>query len=264
VPGGGLLRDGTRWVLLVALLQAPLFGLGAARIAQAVRPRLVGLGVVTLLLLAPVALAPDLAGGLSGLLRAVGFPEEYAVARAALQDAVESRPDGGGDVLLLPYSSYRAPSWNEGRRTLDPLGRYLTPDFLQSDDLYVSGRLVPGEDRRAERVGEILAEGGSPTETAALLRAEGIAWVVLDREAEASVGDAAPSLDVPQDDVLLEGKRLAVWGLPGPVRETDDGAARVALTLAWGAAGATLVLMLAGRCTASVRRRRSRRPVRAG
>ena len=36
----------------------------------------------------------------------------------------------GADVVLLPFSSFRAPEWNDGRKVLDPLGRYLEPDFV--------------------------------------------------------------------------------------------------------------------------------------
>ena len=40
---------------------------------------------------------------------------------------------------MLPFTSYRAPAWNGGRKVLDPLGRYLAPDYLADDELGVSG-----------------------------------------------------------------------------------------------------------------------------
>ena len=32
-----------------------------------------------------------------------------------------------GDLLVLPFTSYRAPTWNGYRKVLDPVGRFLTP-----------------------------------------------------------------------------------------------------------------------------------------
>ncbi|WP_445256709.1 hypothetical protein [Nocardioides aurantiacus] len=261
VPGAGLLRDGTRWVALLAPLLASLTGLGVARAAAAVRPAVagpvVGTVVGTVLVLAPLALAPDVAAGLGGRLRAVDYPAEHAAARASLDRAVAARSGGAGDVLLLPFSSYRAPSWNGDRRVLDPLGRYLRPDFLQSDDLYVSGRRVAGEDPRAARVARVLEQGGAPAVVGRRLRAEGIGWVVLDLEAQRQVGAAVPSLPVVAEDdprVVHAGTRLRVWELPGPVARDVDGVPVVPVAGAWGLAG--LVLVVAG---VSVVRRGPRR-----
>ncbi|ROR91420.1 hypothetical protein [Nocardioides aurantiacus] len=265
VPGAGLLRDGTRWVALLSPWLASLVGLGVARAARAVRPAAAGLAVGTLLVLAPVALAPDVAGGLGGRLVPVEYPAEHAAARAALDRAVAVRDGGGGDVLLLPFSSYRAPSWNGGRRVLDPLGRFLAPDFLQSDDLYVSGRRVAGEDPRAARVARVLERGGAPGVVAGRLRAEGIGWVVLDREAQARLGDAVPTLAAPAYDdprVVHEGRLLVVWELPGPVAEGVDGVPAAPVAGAWVAAGLVLLLALGAVARHGRRTRRSVHPER--
>ena len=260
VPGAGLLRDGTRWVALLAPLLASLSGLGVARAAAAVRPGAVGLVVGTVLVLAPLALAPDVAAGLGGRLQAVDYPAEHAAARASLGRASATRSGGGGDVLLLPFSSYRAPSWNGDRRVLDPLGRYLRPDFLQSDDLYVSGRRVAGEDPRAARVARVLEGGGAPDAVARRLRAEGIGWVVLDLEAQRQVGAAVPSLPVVAEDdprVVHAGRLLRVWELPGPVARDVDGVPAVPVAGAWGVAGLVLVVAGIGVLRRGARRRRA-------
>ncbi len=78
VPGAGLVRDGSRYVALVAPLLALLFGLGVARVAAAVPIRLLGVSVATGLVLSPVALMPDAVWGLSGQLRAVSYPARSA------------------------------------------------------------------------------------------------------------------------------------------------------------------------------------------
>lgn len=242
VPGAGLLRDGTRWVALLAPLQASLFGLGVERVTAEVRPVALGLGVGTMLVLSPVALAPGTAGGLGGRLQPVDYPAEYAAARGALAEAVRARP-GGGDVLLLPFSTYRAPSWNGDRRVLDPLGRYLGPDFLQADDLYVSGRLVAGEDPRAARVGRLLGEGGPPEQLTTRLRAEGIGWVARDRQAAGLLQGAAPDLAPPaagDAGLVHKGELLTVWELPGAVAQDVDGVPSGPVVAAWVAAALAL------------------------
>ena len=150
VPGAGLFRDGSRFIALLAPVQALLFGLGAARLVAAVRLPALGTTLATALVLAPVALMPDAAWGLSGHLRAVDYPDELAVARAAVEH--DREVGRNGDLLSLPFTSYRRPEWNHGRRTLDPVGRYFPVDYLASDTLVVSGQVVPGEDARATRV----------------------------------------------------------------------------------------------------------------
>ncbi len=253
VPGAGLLRDGTRVLALAAPLQALLFGCGVARIAAAPM-RGLGVSLGTVLVLAPVTLMPDGALGLTGRLDAVAFPGEYTTARLALEDSRSAEHDG--DVLLLPFTSYRRPDWNDGRRTLDPLGRYFPVDYLASDTLVVSGQEIAGEDLRARRVGEHLASlDGRELEQA--LAGEGIGWVVADHaaaEALAAVGADddryGTEVDLPDAAVLHRGSRLTVWQLPPGDEAVRSPADRVPfvvlLALAWSlAAGAVGVALVA-------------------
>ncbi len=149
VPGAGLVRDGARMLALCAPLLASTAGYGAAALTRrlgAPAPRAaIGLALV----LAPVAAMPDAAFGEAGRLQAVDYPAGYLEAR----DRVAERYADGqrGDVLLLPLSSYRAPQWNGGRKVLDPVGRLLPADYVASDQLSVSGRLLAGEDPRVDR-----------------------------------------------------------------------------------------------------------------
>jgi hypothetical protein len=262
VPGAGLLRDGTRFLALVAPLQALLFGLGVARLA-AVPRRTLGVSLGTALVLAPVAVMPDGALGFSGRLDAVAFPGEYATARQALE---ASRTAGHeGDVLLLPFTSYRRPPWNDGRRTLDPLGRYFPVDYLASDTLVVSGRQIAGEDLRARRVTRHLATlEGRELERA--LAQEGVGWVVADDAAAAALAAEGvdddrygTGVDLPGAEVLHRGSLLTVWALPTPagdaVRSPADRLPLLALlALAWSVAAgavAAAALLLAKRRTSS-------------
>ncbi len=174
LPGGGLLRDGSRVLALAAPLTAVLAGRGADAVAR-LMPDLssvlmVGLGCV----LAPLALMPDAAFGLSGRLAAAEYPEAYA----QLVRTLPSLP--AGDVVILPFESYRAPSWNDrGRPVLAPLARYLRRDVVVEDQLVVDGRRLAGEDPRAAEVRRAL-QRADPDERSRGLRAAGVRLVVVE------------------------------------------------------------------------------------
>lgn len=257
VPGAGLLRDGSRFLALMAPLVACLFGLGVAAGADLVRSHSVRIAVATSMVLLPIALMPDLGLALAGQLRAVQFPAEYSSARQAIDDRLRQR--GDGDLLILPFNSYRLPTWNEGRRSLDPLGRFMTPNYLASDTLVVSGRTVAGEDERARRVAGLLEEGGDPEELARQLSREGISWVLLDKEAQEMVPAAVPTARFDGFPVIHEGRRLIVWELPGPVSTDSRPAAEAAVWSAWSVAGAG-VLVCAGLVALRLARPRRYRP----
>ena len=170
----------------------------------------------------PVALLPDAAFGVSGRLRPAEFPSDYDAARSVVQQAHD---DGvGGDVLVLPLSSYRQPSWNHDKKVLDPLGRFLPLDYVAGDDLYVDGRRVRGEDRRARAAAAALEEG-TPEERAARLSRLGIGFVATEMDAGRSPRVAAKT--------LLDRPTLTVQQLAGP---SDLSAPRrwiVAMACAW-------------------------------
>ncbi len=180
VPGLALFRDGARYLGLLAVVLAPLFGHGAARMARWTGDRVARRALAVGAVLVPLALLPDLAWGVGGRLVPVTYPPSYASARAAVESWRHA--DGVGEVLVLPFSSYRAPAWNGGRKVLDPLGRYLPADYLASDVLSVSGRALAGEDPRAREVGRLLRQGTPQTRARALGRL-GVGLVVVDRTA---------------------------------------------------------------------------------
>ena len=221
LPGGGVLRDGSRLLGLCVPLLATLAAYGADRVAAVFRDRQVGLMVAGMLVLVPLALMPDAAWGSSGRLRAVDFPASYDVARDAVGDA------DGADVLLLPFSSYRAPEWNGGRKVLDPLGRYLRPDYVASDDLSVSGVRVAGEDPRGGDVRRALA-ADSPGQRAEALARLGIGVVVVD---DSAPGEAP---DVAGEQVARHGE-LTVLSLADHDRRTVPSGWWLAMGLAWAA-----------------------------
>ncbi|WP_051276935.1 hypothetical protein [Marmoricola sp. URHB0036] len=179
VPGFGLLRDGSRLLSLSAVGLAVVAGYGAStlvrRLPVAARP-----GTLLALVLVPLALLPDAALGIAGRLQPVAYPDDLLAARGV----VASAHDRGapGDVLLLPMSSYRQPSWNHGNKVLDPVGRLLPLDYVASDDLFVDGVRIAGEDKRARAAAAVL-RAPTPGQRASGLSGLGVGFVVTERDA---------------------------------------------------------------------------------
>ncbi len=246
VPGFGLVRDGSRLLLLCAPLLTALVAQGAdqvwRRLARAGALRWTVAAAVVIL---PVTLMPDAALGLSGRLRPATFPQVYAEARETTAASGESEEGSDGDLLLLPLSSYRQPVWNHDRKVLDPLGRYLTPDYVASDRLVVSGTTIAGEDSRVTAVAHALAQP-SPELRARGLAALGIGLVLVDHTAPG----AAPSVAGVE---LLDDPTLTMVRLDGVTPRTAPAGWYVAMSLGWalfggcGAVGAGLLVWRARR-----------------
>ncbi|RYP84944.1 hypothetical protein EKO23_14380 [Nocardioides guangzhouensis] len=248
LPGGGLLRDGARSLALCLPLLVSLVASGAEVVVARAGGRVAAVALAVACTLVPVALLTDAAWGIGGALRPAHYPAEYAAARSAVVAAAAGRD---GDLLVLPFTSYRAPDWNGHRKVLDPLGRYLTPNYLASDDLAVSGDVIPGEDPRASSVRAALRLP-SATDRAEALGRLGVRWVA--READ------APAADNPVYDAAVagrtihDGQRLEVVEIRSPVAVRDQSRTElVATALAWTAFAA---LPLVGAVTLVTRRAR--------
>jgi hypothetical protein len=208
VPGGGLLRDGHRWLAWPALVLAVLAGHGAARLARAAvrrAPRLTAGSVAAPLVVvaaAVVAVAPDLAWGLHGRLSPVAYPAGFGAARAAL--------DAGADtdrVLVLPWQPFRRFAWARSVPVLDPAPRLLPRAVLADDALPVGSRRLPAEGAGARAVTAALADGSLD---AAELSALGVGWVLV----EAGTPGGLPALPAPAA-VAVRTPDLALLRYPG-------------------------------------------------
>lgn len=125
-----------------------------------------------LMVLVPVAVLPTMAWGGAGALRAVSYPESWSQAREVIRR--DPRP---GDVLVLPFESYRRFPWNGDRAVLDPAQRYFAVpgrNVVANDSVRVGNMVVGAEDTRSREVERVL-EAPSPD-----LAAAGFRYVVVD------------------------------------------------------------------------------------
>ena len=109
---------------------------------------------------------------------------------------------------------------------LDPIGRYLTHDYVASDVLVVDGVPLSGEDPRVRDAARALAEP-TPEERAAALGRIGIGAVVIDPTAP---GDPPPEI---AGESLLDDPDLRVIALDEvDVRDVQT-SWRLAMAVAW-------------------------------
>jgi hypothetical protein len=237
LPGAGLLRDGTRSLGLALPLTVGLVAAGADVVAGLPR-HLAGRGaLVAGVALLPLALMPDVAWGVDGSLDTARYPAEWRTVSRVVEPV-------HGDAVLLPWSAYRAPTWNGGRPVLDPLARLLRTEVVTDGDLVIGSTTVSGEDPRAEDVRQALA-ASTPQARADALRARGIGWVVVEKDA----GDA-PEV---AGRVVHDGPLLEVVRLEGPVSAPEVSiGAQIAQALAWAAFVAVLLAGLVGTARTAV------------
>ena len=227
VPGGGLLRDGQKFLIPYALALALAFAAGAGRLAGALSRRFepsAGRMVLIGAALLPVAVLPDLAFGGLGALRPVHYPADWDV----VADRVGAAP---GDVLSLPFEGYQRYPWTDGVVVRDPAPRYLDAPVLINDALRVGPVTVDGESPRARVVRQHLAAG----RPAAGL---GFRWVLV----RLGAGDEPPSAVLTGLRLDYAGSSLQLWENPSapPAPAADAGGRILALT-AHGAAAAIVI-----------------------
>ncbi|GAA2622900.1 hypothetical protein SMC26_01395 [Actinomadura fulvescens] len=221
-PGFAVLRDGQQYVAPLAVLVAVGLGVLVERAVTGRWADTSGAVLAIFAILAPVVLLPTLAWGAAGRLKAVDYPAEWAAARTLVE--ADSVP---GDVLVLPWATYRSYGWNGGRTSLDALPRYLGRRVIISDAVMIGSLTVRAEDPRARRLDEAVRAGGPLTER---LRAAGIRYVALDAETSAAnparqrLAGATPVLDRPD---------LVLYRIEAPVKAEDGGAPVWSAVLAW-------------------------------
>jgi hypothetical protein len=254
VPAGGIVRDGTRWLALLVPLEAVALGVGASAAASRLRHTSWASAVPILAIVLPLAALPDLAFGVGGRVEPTSYPASWTAARETIEKS--SVP---GDILVLPFTAYRRPAWNDDTPVLDPAGRYFDRTTVTNDALDVSGRPIAGEDPRAAGIGRILA--GTDHDVLARLARRGIGIVVVETDAldaDRSLRQVRGARELP-----VTGDGIRVFTIPDArARPVDEGDRRI-MIVTWSVAGLTLLLGLAGVVRGRADRiRSSRRPAR--
>lgn len=235
VPGGGIIRDSQKFVMVLVVLVAVLAGLvvdrlGALRLsASVVRSRIAAMVAIGLML-APVVALPDAAWGVAGRLRAEPVPADVT----RTQDFFETAPDGA--VAVFPWTLYRRVQTGHGQVALDPWNRLLDRRVVVDDDLPLSAQTVRGEDPVSREVSAAIENGGPAL--ADVMRTRGIRWAVL-------LGDQA---DAAASRRLLVAARLTRVGVHGDIEVYDSGTPAAAQPPATSRAPLLISLLTALAC----------------
>jgi hypothetical protein len=226
VPGVMVLRDATRLLAPLALLQA----VGLAGLVEALARRRDRLPLAGLAALAPVALLPALAWGLAGEMRVSQYPAEWGQVRRAVA------ADGGdGAVLVLPFASFRGYEWNGGTPIVDPAPRMFDRIVVAADDVRVGPVTIRGENPRNRRIAALLQRPG-PLDLGSL-RAEGVRYILIEQD---QPGAEVASRVVGATEIH-RGSELALWRLPGGVAKATN---RGVVAACWGGHGITVSTLL--------------------
>jgi hypothetical protein len=215
-PGFAVLRDAQQFVAPLALAEAVGFALAVAaamnprtfRAKRGERARPAGLDAAgmtlgILAILAPVLLLPGLAWGAAGRLRPAWYPAEWLAAARVVDASVAP-----GSVLLLPFQTYRTPSWNHGEVVLDPWTRLLSRPLIWNDGTRVGDIELAPDDPRARALDAAIRGSGPLT---AALRAAGVRFVLDDSEPNSPRVGAR----LPGSAVIFDQPGLTVYQLPG-------------------------------------------------
>ena len=167
------------------------------------RADLAGTLLGALALLAPVLLLPGLAWGAAGRLRPAWYPATWLSAAHTL----DASP-APGSVLLLPWATYRTPTWNHGEVVLDPWTRLLSRPLIWNDGTQVGSVALTPDDPRARSLDAAIDGTGPLTAT---LRTAGVRFVLDDADAPQSQVAAR----LPGSVMIINLPGLTVYQLPG-------------------------------------------------
>jgi hypothetical protein len=221
IPGAVLLRDAQKALGPLALLLAVALGVLAARAAGRSAERSTRVGLAALFALVPIASMPDAVWGVSGRLTAVEYPADWYAVRAIL-NAPESGP---GDVVSLPWSTFRRYDFNDDRTLLDPAPRWFDRTVVTDTALLVRTRdgtlvRVPGDDPASREVDALVA-AGAPLED---LRGLGIGWALWALGQPGAQTWSGPGSLPPTGSVVYRGRDLVLARLGEPAPPLPDGA----------------------------------------
>ncbi len=141
---------------------------------RSARADLAGTLLGGLALLAPVLQLPGLAWGAAGRLRPAWYPATWLSAAQTL----DASP-APGSVLLLPWATYRTPTWNHGEVVIDPWTHLLSRPLIWNDGTQVGSVALLPDDPRARSLDAAIDGAGPLTAT---LRAAGVRFVLDDAD----------------------------------------------------------------------------------
>lgn len=201
VPPSGLLRDGQKWIAPFVLLTSAAVSCAVEQVMTRVHEVPAQRLLAGVLVLAPVAALPSAAWGEGGRLTTSSYPPAWEqVTRQA-----------HGQVLVLPWTLYRAFPWDDRISVLDPATKLLERPVV-NDALPLAGAAVRGEDPLAARLDEAVRSGRPLLPD---LQREGVDEVLVERTT-LGYDEALASRQTAGLTVIAWTSELVLLHVPGP------------------------------------------------
>ena len=205
VPFFAIMREPQKFLMLLALAYAVLFGWGVERLSQVdISPARAG-AVATAAMIGvalPLGYAPTIFGGLAGQVAPSSLPSAYQRADALMGT-------GSGNVLYVPWHIYMAYSFTNDRVIANVAATSFRRNVISGDNVEASGVATQSTSPRSAYLQRLFANGPRLHSFGALVAPLGVQYVVLAKAVDwSSYGWLAGQTDL---HVVLDTPALEVW-----------------------------------------------------
>jgi hypothetical protein len=205
VPFFALMREPQKFLMLLVMAYAILFGWGVERLAHvAVSPQRVG-AVVSALLIGvalPLGYTATIFDGLAGQIAPSPLPLAYQQANALMGD-------GSGNILYLPWHLYMEYPFADGRVISNVAPTSFSRNVISGDNVEVDDVETQSTSPRSAYLQRLYANAGHLSNFGALVTPLGVKFVVLAKTADwSSYAWLARQKDL---ELVFNDSSLEVW-----------------------------------------------------
>lgn len=171
VPGFAVMREPQKFIALVALAYAMLFGYGAERVLTWLRAGWLRGFAGTMVLALPIVYTPTLFLGLGGQVRVSHYPQSW-------YEADRATDDGQGKILFLPWHQYLSFPFT-GRIIANPANSFFARDVIQGDNVELPGLRSASSLTRSAYLEFLYSRGDQLCAFGRLVEPAGVEYVVV-------------------------------------------------------------------------------------
>jgi hypothetical protein len=205
VPFFAIMREPQKFLMLLALAYAILFGWGVERLSQVnVSPQRVSAiaAAAVIGVILPLAYTPTIFDGLAGQISPTSLPSSYQRADALMGT-------GSGNILSLPWHLYMEYPFTSGRVVADVAPTSFRRNVISGDNVESDGVETQSTSPRSAYLEQLFANGPAINALGALVAPLGVQYVVLAKTVDwASYSWLADQKDL---HLVLDTPSLEVW-----------------------------------------------------
>jgi hypothetical protein len=175
VPFFAVMREPQKFLMLVAMAYAILFGWGVERLSRVtVSPLRAGAVAAAAILgvAVPLSYTPTIFDGLAGQIAPSTLPASYQRANSLMGS-------GPGNILYLPWQLYMEYPFTNGRVVANVAPSSFTRNVISGDNVESGGGATQSTSPRSAYLTQLFADGPSVANFGALVAPLGVKYVVL-------------------------------------------------------------------------------------